>query len=123
MWRDMSHTILAAPALEASPKRQLVMDAATDLFLAQGYGAVSMDAVARAAGVSKATLYAYFASKAALFAKIMCDRGLNAKLDEALYPEHVTDLRAALEQLGLRISNFMMQERTLALYRIIIAES
>ncbi len=43
-----------------SPKRQLVLDAAASLFMAHGYGAVSMDAVARAAGVSKATLYAYF---------------------------------------------------------------
>ena len=119
----MSETLLSAPVLESSPKRQLVMDAATELFLAQGYGAVSMDAVARAAGVSKATLYAHFTSKANLFARIVCDRGLNAKLDESLYPDHVADLRAALERLGLRIMQFMMQERTLALYRIIIAES
>ena len=39
--------------------------------MAQGYGAVSMDAIARAAGVSKATLYAYFSSKDQLFATII----------------------------------------------------
>src|SRR5579863_2588630 len=111
----MNDILLAGPAPAAeSRKREQVMDAATELFLAQGYGAVSMDAVARAAGVSKATLYAYFASKSALFARIVCDRGLNAKLDESLYPEHVADLRMTLERLGLRIMQFMMQERTLA---------
>jgi len=45
-----------APRLEASPKRRQIVAAAEALFLAQGYGAVSMDAVARRAGVSKATL-------------------------------------------------------------------
>jgi TetR/AcrR family transcriptional repressor of mexJK operon len=121
----MSDVLLPPPAHagDQSPKRSQILDAATDLFLAQGYGAVSMDAVARVADVSKATLYKYFASKAALFATIICDRGLNAKLDERLYPDHVDDLRAALERIGMRIMEFMMEERTLALYRIIIAES
>ena len=50
---------------------RLVLDAATALFMAQGYGAVSMDAIARAAGVSKATLYAHFSSKDQLFATII----------------------------------------------------
>ena len=54
-----------------SPKRQAVIEAAGELFIAQGYGAVSMDAIARAAGVSKATLYAHFASKDKLFATII----------------------------------------------------
>ena len=39
-----------------SPKRKVILEAATELFMAHGYGAVSMDAIARAAGVSKATL-------------------------------------------------------------------
>src|SRR5689334_22213892 len=59
-----------APA-ELSPKRQSVVDAAARLFMAHGYGQVSMDAVAREAGVSKATLYAYFTSKDQLFASII----------------------------------------------------
>ena len=33
-----------------SPKRQAVIDAAIALFMAHGYGAVSMDAIARTAG-------------------------------------------------------------------------
>jgi len=121
----MSESIVAAPppASDTSPKRRQVLDAATDLFLAQGYGAVSMDAVARAAGVSKATLYAHFASKEALFATIMRDRSANYRLDESLFPESVTDLRATLEANGRRIMRFMLQERTLAIYRIALGEA
>lgn len=108
---------------DASPKRRQVVDAASDLFLAHGYGAVSMDAVARTAGVSKATLYAYFASKDQLFATIIGERGLCAELDENLFAEHVTDLRATLNRIGHGVLRFMLRERTLAFYRIAIAES
>lgn len=40
-------------------------------FLAHGYAATSMDRVASAAGVSKATIYSHFKDKADLFAAIM----------------------------------------------------
>jgi TetR/AcrR family transcriptional regulator, mexJK operon transcriptional repressor len=43
-----------------------ILSAATNLFLRDGYAAMSMEAVAKAAGVSKRTLYARFADKAVL---------------------------------------------------------
>ena len=48
-------------------KRQTILDAATDLFLRDGYLGTSMDEVAKRADVSKQTVYAQFASKEALF--------------------------------------------------------
>jgi AcrR family transcriptional regulator len=112
-----------APVAEISPKRRQVLAAAEQLFLAQGYGAVSMDQVARTANVSKATLYAYFPSKDALFATIVGEGGLERPLTEDLFPEEVTDLRAALHAIGLRTLLFMLRERTLSIYRIALAES
>ena len=111
------------PACDGSPKRRQVVETAERLFLAHGYGPVSMDAVARGAGVSKATLYAYFDSKDELFANIVRERGLNANLDDDLFPEQVDDLGAALTRVGQQVLRFMLRERTLALYRIAIAES
>lgn len=108
---------------DGSRKRRQVVEAAEKLFLGQGYGAVSMDAVARQAGVSKATLYAHFASKDELFATIVKDKGLSASMDESLLPERVEDLRGALEAIGQRVLRFMLRERTLAIYRIALAES
>jgi TetR/AcrR family transcriptional repressor of mexJK operon len=113
----------ASHGIDPSPKRRQVLDAATELFMAQGYGAVSMDAVARTAGVSKATLYAHFPSKDALFATIVRDRGLINQLDNSLFPDHVANLRATLEAIGRRILRFMLQERTLAIYRVALAEA
>ena len=106
-----------------SPKRQLVVDAAGALFMAHGYGAVSMDAVARAAGVSKATLYAYFTSKDQLFAAIIgqaCEQKI--ALGEIL-PADVSDIRAALLAFGRRLLGFFLEERALAIHRVVIAES
>ncbi len=114
----------AAPTdVSASRKRQQVLQAAAELFITQGYGAVSMDAVARAAGVSKATLYAHFASKDALFATIVGDACRRSPVDEANFPEHPQDVEAALRSLGRRLLRFLLEPRTLAIARVAIAES
>lgn len=52
-------------------KRQAILDAATEIFLQQGYLGTNMDEVAARAGVSKQTVYKQFASKEALFIAIV----------------------------------------------------
>ncbi len=108
---------------EQSPKRRQIVAAAEDLFLAHGYGAVSMDQVARTANVSKATLYAYFTSKDALFATIVSQKGLESPFGPDLFPETVHDLREVLEDIGSKLLNFMLRERTLAIYGTALAEA
>lgn len=104
-------------------KRRQITSAAEELFLAHGYGTVSMDLVARTAGVSKATLYAYFPSKDALFATIVGDKGLDNPMSEDMFPVENVDLRLALETIGVRLLRFMLRERTLAIYRMALAEA
>jgi AcrR family transcriptional regulator len=53
-------------ATQARQTERAIVAAATRLFVAQGYGATSMDAIAEAAGVSRATVFAVVGSKAAL---------------------------------------------------------
>src|SRR5262245_55113051 len=52
-------------------KRRQIADGASRVFLAQGFDAASMGAIAREAGVSKGTLYVYFKSKEELFEAIV----------------------------------------------------
>lgn len=52
-------------------RRPLVLDAALPLFARDGYDAVSMQAIADAAGVSKPVLYSCYASKEELFDELM----------------------------------------------------
>jgi len=106
-----------------SPKRQQMLEAATSLFMAHGYGAVSMDAVARAAGVSKATLYAHFSSKDRLFATIIGDACQHKLALGGVLPAEATDIRSALLAFGGRLLRFFLEERALAIHRIVIAES
>src|SRR5476651_2699335 len=51
--------------------RERILEAATDLFLAEGYGSTSIEAVAARAGISKRTFYDRFNDKAALFAAVV----------------------------------------------------
>src|SRR3954454_21519430 len=110
------------PARSAA-KRGQIARAAEVLFLEHGYGPVSMESVAREAGVSKATLYAHFASKDRLFATIVAEKGRESPIEEALFPEQVADLHAALLAIGHRVLRFLLQPRTLAILRIAMAES
>ena len=61
----------AAPADDESAKRRQIVDGARAVFLAQGFDAASMNDIARAAGVSKGTLYVYFKNKEELFEAIV----------------------------------------------------
>src|SRR5687768_18325929 len=52
-------------------RRPLVLDAAYNLFLENGFEGTSMDAIAAAAGVSKPVVYDCFASKDELFTAML----------------------------------------------------
>ena len=52
-------------------KRQAILDAATDVFLRDGYLGTNMDEIAALSEVSKQTVYKHFASKEALFIEIV----------------------------------------------------
>jgi AcrR family transcriptional regulator len=51
-------------------RRERLLDAAEALFVAQGFRATSIEAIAEAAGMSKVTLYGYFRDKEAVFAAV-----------------------------------------------------
>jgi AcrR family transcriptional regulator len=52
-------------------RRQAILEAAQELLLRHGLRGTSMEAIARAAGVAKPTLYAYFPDKAAVFSALV----------------------------------------------------
>ena len=53
-------------------QRSQILKAAADLFARRGYTAATLNEVAAASGVSKATLYHYFSDKHALLEDIVC---------------------------------------------------
>lgn len=111
------------PEESDSPKRVAIVDAATELFAARGYGAVSMDAIARAADVSKATLYAHFESKDRLFATIVEGACRENIMPGANPLDEAADAETALTAVGGRILRFFLGARSMAIYRLVVAES
>src|SRR3954454_24926319 len=82
-----------------------VLEAATTLFLRNGYGATSMDDIAETAGVSKRTVYNNFTDKEALFREVvMAATGIAEELaaDAAAELADPDDLPAALFALAHR---------------------
>jgi AcrR family transcriptional regulator len=64
-------TPLHVLADEDSSKRRQILDGASKVFMDLGFDGASMGEIARAAGVSKGTLYVYFADKSRLFEAIV----------------------------------------------------
>jgi AcrR family transcriptional regulator len=60
---------------QAQATRDLIADTARRLFAAQGYGATSMETIAREAGVSARTVYAAFGAKREILS-LICERWL-----------------------------------------------
>ena len=61
---------------EDSSKRRQILDGARKVFMDLGFDGASMGEIARSAGVSKGTLYVYFADKNSLFEAIVEEESL-----------------------------------------------
>ncbi|MGB1035103.1 MAG: TetR/AcrR family transcriptional regulator, partial [Primorskyibacter sp.] len=79
----MSATAETAVKIRKGRKYDQVLDGARAVFLAHGFEGASVDDIARAAGVSKATLYSYFADKRVLFMEVASQQ-CQAQADLAL---------------------------------------
>ncbi len=58
-------------AARAAERRQAIIDAAMDEFIARGFAATRLDDVANRAGVAKGTIYLHFKDKEALFEELI----------------------------------------------------
>jgi AcrR family transcriptional regulator len=106
-----------------STKAQHIIRAAREAFLDTGYGETTMDQVARAAGVSKATLYAHFTNKQALFGAVIaeeCNRTASALFDPGI---DNTDVRRVLARLGRNFCDMVLDPVKLSGYRVVVAEA
>jgi len=110
----------SASRYDGGAKRRQIMDGARSVFLSAGFDGASMNDVARAAGVSKGTLYAYFNSKDELFEAII--RAEKAQAAERLCIfRREGDVREMLTDFGVRLMSRMCEPGTLALARVVIA--
>ena len=116
------------PTLEnrSDRKRNLLLLAATEIFLDKGYDGTSMDDVAAKAAVSKPTVYRFFSDKERLFAEIV--RATTGEIDELvrLVVETMaeqTSVESGLLVLARRFISSLMQPRILRLRRLVMANA
>ena len=103
-------------------KRAALVEAAGQLFCRHGFDAVSLDAVARAASVSKLTIYSHFGDKEGLFTAAVearCEQQLPHGLFER--PEGLS-LRDALVAIGRAFTGLVHSEDAVQLMRMIAAQ-
>jgi AcrR family transcriptional regulator len=100
-----------------------IVDVARDLFFAHGYGATSVETIAKHARISKRTFYHRFPNKAAIFAAVV------NRLIQRVSPPDVSGLFEGknCEELLLGLATIILQAslapHTLALQRLILAEA
>lgn len=109
-------------------KRNDILNAATTVFLEQGYERASMEGVARTAECSKATLYNYFTSKESLLDAVVRAYGTNF-LTRAADDLHSQDssklsLNDRLQRFGEGMLGALTSDwKGLQLYRMVIGEA
>ena len=87
------------------PAREKIVDAANSLFYREGIRAVSVDAVAEKAGVTKKTLYYHFKSKDDLIAEYLASRDQpNLKLYEKWFESAAGDMADRIEAIFLNLA-------------------
>jgi AcrR family transcriptional regulator len=108
---------------QALQLRERILEVATGLFLAEGYGTTSIEAVAERAGISKRTFYHRFDDKAALFAAVV------QRIIKQIRPPPDVPLlegssaHAILRRLAALILRAALSPQAVALHRLLIAES
>src|SRR5271155_4184941 len=106
---------------EDSAKRRQIVEGARSIFLQQGFDAASMSDIARAAGVSKGTLYVYFANKEELFQAIVHEECLvHAETAFKLDPTD-RDIEGALTRLGIAYIQFLCSPAKASALRTVVA--
>jgi AcrR family transcriptional regulator len=113
-------TVTSLEQVESAKRRQ-ILDGARAVFLAHGFDAASMGEIARAAGVSKGTLYVYFESKEHLFHAIVQEEcAAQAEQVFSLDPnDH--DVEAVLLKLGRDYLDFLTEPKRLSSFRIVLS--
>lgn len=110
------------PRQAAEPRRQRIIAIAADLFLTQGYTATTLEAVSKAAGITKRSIYEMIGDKEALFRAVChhCFEGLGkVSLDVRIRGD---DLRQSLVDVATWLVQHTFSDETVNTVRAVLIE-
>ncbi|SDE52432.1 MULTISPECIES: TetR/AcrR family transcriptional regulator [Kordiimonas] len=102
-------------------KNSAIIDAASQLFLENGFDGTSMDEVAKRAGVSKQTVYSHFSSKEQLFADSIHITIEKYFPDQALQGLETHTLEGDLTVVATKFARLLMSQDAMAMHRVLVA--
>lgn len=112
-----------ADEIHKGRKFDQVLEGARRVFLSDGFEGASVDAIARAARVSKATLYSYFPDKRRLFSEV-------ARIECQLQSDKATasidkdgPVRDVLRAAAAHMVGFILSDFAQGIYRVCVAEA
>ena len=113
----------AIPKARRNGSREAIVEAAQRLFLERGFGSVSMDELAEAAGVARRTLYNQFASKEEIFREMLLR--VSGQLETAFPPgiETQGEVEDVLRLVARMILELHKRPEYLGFLRMVVADS
>lgn len=109
-------------AFSVEERRRLILAAAEQVFVEQGYGTSKMEEIAQTAEMSKKTLYQYFSDKEGVFTAMLQSE------DMPVFPEipsadEQANMLPLLRETLLTVARFILAPRHVALTRLVISEA
>lgn len=111
------------PSPKKGRKYDQVIDGAREVFMREGFEGASVDAIAKAAGVSKATLYSYFTDKKLLFLEVAKAECLQQSETALVLSKTGQSARATLTDIAERMTSFFLSDLGQRVFRICVAEA
>ncbi|MEL6103182.1 MAG: TetR/AcrR family transcriptional regulator [Pseudomonadota bacterium] len=112
-----------SPIIRKGRKFDQVLEGARTVFMADGFEGASVDDIARAAGVSKATLYSYFPDKRLLFLEVAKSECRHQSLMATDRINEFGPPREVLGQAGRHFLRFLTSKLGQQIFRMCLAES
>lgn len=115
-------SVVASAGPMEDPRRAAIIAEARRAFMSSGYAAARIEPVARAAGVSTATLYGYFPSKEHLFEAVIADASADFAVRMRAVGAAEGSARERLAGFATAYAEFMGDAFVRSVFRLVMAE-